>query len=242
MREEILGGLTVRLAGGTDREGSGEGPMVVLMHGFGASGTDLVPLWRQLAVPPGTRFAFPEAPIELENLMPGYDSRAWWMIDMERLDRAVRTGEIRDLSNEVPVGMAEANAQIQAMLDELEARFSVPSAGLVLGGFSQGAMLACDVALRSARKLSGLVILSGTLLDESNWTRLMPSRRGLPVFMSHGRADPLLPFALAERLRDCLAAAGLTPEFVPFSGGHGIADSALHALSAFITRVAGESP
>jgi phospholipase/carboxylesterase len=240
MREEILGGLTVRITGGEDREGSGDGPMVVLMHGFGASGTDLVPLWRQFSVPRGTRFAFPEAPLELDGMMPGFDSRAWWMIDMERLDRAVRTGEIRDLSAEIPVGMAEANTQIEAMLDELAGRFSVRGEELVLGGFSQGAMLACDVALKSQRKLAGLVVLSGTFLDESTWTKLMPARHGLPVFMSHGRADPLLPFALAEKLRDSFAVAGLKPDFVPFSGGHGIADSVLSGLSSFITRAVGE--
>jgi phospholipase/carboxylesterase len=240
MREEILGGLTVRLTGGTDREGAGDGPMVVLMHGFGAPGDDLVPLYRQLSVPQGTRFAFPEAPLELGSPMPGFDSRAWWMIDMERLDRAVRTGQIRDLSKEIPAGMAEANAQVEAMLRELEARFSVAGDRLVLGGFSQGAMLACDVALKSPRKLAGLAVLSGTLLDESTWTKLMPARQGLPVFMSHGRADPLLPFALAEQLRDSFAAAGWKPEFVPFSGGHGIGDAGLEGLSKFIRRVLGE--
>ena len=59
MRTTTLGQLTVHLTGGTDREGGGDGPLVVLLHGFGAPGTDLVPLWRELRAPPGTRFAFP---------------------------------------------------------------------------------------------------------------------------------------------------------------------------------------
>jgi phospholipase/carboxylesterase len=239
MREVTLGDLKVRLTGGTDREGSGDGPMVVLLHGFGASGSDLVPLWRQLRVPPGTRFAFPEAPLELESMAPGYDSRAWWMIDMERLDRAMRTGQIRDLSEEEPAGMAEANAKISAMLDELQARYSVNGDKLVLGGFSQGAMLSCDVAFQSARALAGLVLLSGTLLCETRWRELMPKRKGLPVLMSHGRSDPLLPFALAERLRDLLTSSGLPVEFIPFNGGHGIADSVTGALGDFVSRVCG---
>ena len=48
MRTTTLGQLTVHLTGGTDREGGGDGPLVVLLHGFGAPGTDLVPLWREL--------------------------------------------------------------------------------------------------------------------------------------------------------------------------------------------------
>jgi phospholipase/carboxylesterase len=239
MREETLGGLKVRLTGGSDREGGGSGPMVVLLHGFGAPGTDLVPLWRQLQVPPGTRFAFPEAPMALDMLAPGMESRAWWMIDVMRLEQALATGQIRDLSREVPEGMAEATAQLGAMLDELESRFSVGADGLVLGGFSQGAMLACDVLLTSQRRVQGLVVMSGTLLSEATWTGLMAARRGLPVFMSHGRSDPLLPFALAERLRDALLEAGLEVQFLPFNGEHGITDGVVTALGEFITKVTG---
>jgi predicted esterase len=62
MREERFAGITVRLTGREDRQGGGDGPLVVLMHGFGAPGTDLVGLWRVLDVPGNVRFAFPEAP------------------------------------------------------------------------------------------------------------------------------------------------------------------------------------
>ena len=76
----------MRVAGGTNREGGGQGPVVVLLHGFGAPGDDLASLWRVLRAPTGTRFVFPEAPLSLEAMgMPG--ARAWWMIDMMRLQR-----------------------------------------------------------------------------------------------------------------------------------------------------------
>src|SRR6185503_7795958 len=103
MRKLTVAGLSVTLTGGTDREGGGDGPLVVLFHGFGAPGDDLVPLWRQLAVPSAIRFAFPEAPLDLSG-----GARAWWMIDMERLERALRTGALRDMSNETPAGLLEA--------------------------------------------------------------------------------------------------------------------------------------
>jgi phospholipase/carboxylesterase len=239
VRSLELGGLTVHLAGGADRDGGGDGPLVVLLHGFGAPGTDLVPLWRQLVVPRGTRFAFPEAPIALDggsdlDFSPG-GSRAWWHIDLERLQAAPARGARRDLSAEVPVGLAGARASVVAMLDELEK--TAAASPLVLGGFSQGAMLACDVALRTGRPLAGLVLLSTTYLCADEWRPLFQRRRGLPVLQSHGRDDPLLPFDLAELLRDELAAAGLDVSFVPFSGGHGIADPVMDALGRFVTRV-----
>jgi phospholipase/carboxylesterase len=238
MREETIGGLKVRLAGGSDREGGGDGPMLLLMHGFGAPGNDLVPLWRQLAVPRETRFAFPEAPTQLDAYGPGTDSRAWWMIDMERLERAQRTGEIRDLSREVPEGLSEANAALGVLLDDLEARFEVHSDQLVIGGFSQGAMLACDVLLKSQRRFAGLAVLSGSLVSEHEWVPLMEKCRGLPVLISHGKSDPILPYALAERLRDRFVEAGADVEFVPFNGGHGISDGVVDALGRLVERAA----
>jgi phospholipase/carboxylesterase len=107
----------------------------------------------------------------------------------------------------------------------------------VLGGFSQGAMLSLDVALRTSRPLAGLVLMSSTLIAAGEWTPLFPTRRGLSVLESHGRDDPLLPFALAELLRDLLRHAGLEITWVPFRGGHAIPDVVLDALSAFLRAV-----
>jgi len=236
MRSLKLAGLTVRVTGGTDREGGGDGPLVVLLHGFGAPGEDLVPLWRQLDVPRGTRFAFPEAPLELGG---GYgDSRAWWMIDVLALERAIRDGTLRDRSKEVPEGMAEAREQVASMLGELERELSAAPEKVVLGGFSQGAMLSCDLALRSDRPLLGLVLMSGTLLAENEWTALAPRRKGLRVLQSHGRDDPLLSFGQAEQLRDLLCNAGLSVRFESFNGGHGIAPNVVDALGQFVTEQA----
>jgi phospholipase/carboxylesterase len=240
MREGIYGGLKVRLTGGTDREGGGSGPLLVLMHGFGAPGTDLVPLWRELDVPRELRFAFPEAPLALD--IPGLPDlgpegpRAWWMIDVEKLEAALASGQTRDLTREVPEGLSAARQSALAMLDELGADLGVDGDHTLLGGFSQGAMLALDVALSTERPLAGLVLLSGTLLAEDLWLPRMATRAGLPVLQSHGRMDPLLPFSIAERLRDELVRAGLEVRFLPFNGAHEIAGGVLDELAAFVRR------
>lgn len=233
MKTMQAGDLTVRVAGGEDREGGGGGPLVVLLHGYGAPGTDLVPLWRELSVPRAFRFAFPEAPLALP-----FGGRAWWHIDLAALEAALHSGDARSFGDTMPDGAAQARAAVERCLDELEATLS-PS-HLVVGGFSQGAMLSCDLALRSDRSLAGLALMSGTLLAEPEWAERMPARRGLPVLLSHGRADPLLPFARAERLRDLLGAAGLPVRWVPFHGGHGIGGSVLEELATFLTACAPE--
>ncbi len=191
-------------------------------------------LARVLRAPPGTRFVFPAAPIDLGRAYAG--GRAWWKIDLEaRLMRYAR-GEPVDVS-EVPVGLAEARAQVDECIAEVERALSPTR--LVLGGFSQGAMLSLDVALRSTRALAGLVLMSGTHLAANEWATLLPARRGLPVFMSHGREDELLPFAISEGLRDTLKEAGLPVDWVSFRGGHGIPPGVLDGVGAFLERTLG---
>lgn len=231
----MLGELSARMAGGSDREGGGDGPVVVLLHGFGAPGTDLVPLFRQIRVPPEVRFVFPQAPIPLG---PGPDpGRAWWMIDIERLQRAVVTGKYEDLVNETPPGIDEARAKLVSLLDALERDHGAPRSRVILGGFSQGAMLATDTTLRSPTPPAGLMVLSGSLIARSEWTRLLEQRKGLPVLQSHGRADPILPFGVAELLRDEFRAAGCELEWIEFNGGHGIPNGVVDAMGRFVQRV-----
>ncbi|MCS6798242.1 MAG: dienelactone hydrolase family protein [Myxococcota bacterium] len=237
MRTESFGPLRVHLTGGTDREGGGSGPLVVLLHGFGAPGTDLVGLWRVLRAPRGVRFAFPEAPIDLGPAYAG--GRAWWRIDVAALERALQRGELRDLSRSEPEGLAEARRALIAALDAMLAALQVPVGRLVLGGFSQGAMLSLDVALRTAIPMAGLCLMSGTFLCEHEWRPRMPARAGLPVVLSHGRQDPLLPFALAERLRDALHDAGLDVRFVPFHGVHEIPPIVLDEVGRLLEGVLG---
>ena len=243
MRNVTIAGLTVHLVGGSDHEGGGTGPTVVLLHGFGAPGTDLVPLWRQVGVAPSVRFAFVEAPHRLCDPKFGFpadfgEGRAWWLIDLPRLQLAMLQGRSREVAREVPEGLAEARAAVAGVLDELEREHGVTRP--VLGGFSQGGMLACDVAFRTQRALSGLVVMSGTVIAEDEWAELMPEREGLPVLQSHGRNDPLLGFESAVRLREMMTEAGLEVEWVEFGGGHGISDGVVSALGAFIDRVTRE--
>lgn len=209
--------------------GEGEGPIVVLLHGYGAPGDDLVPLARSLDVPDGTRFFLPEAMLDL-----GGGGRAWWPLDLTEIHRMRASGEMRDLSKNVPRGLPEARERIRALLDEIVEREGVSRASILLGGFSQGAMLACDVALHEETSLGGLILLSGTLVAEEQWEPRMKRHARMPVLLSHGRQDELLPFPMAERLRDRLQGAGLDVRFVAFDGGHAIPSIVRIGMMRFI--------
>lgn len=240
MRVETLSGIKVRIAGGDDRNGGGDGPLVVLLHGFGAPGDDLVPLHRQMDVPREVRFAFPEAVLDLAAEMgPMYaGARAWWKIDPSVFEAAAR-GERRDRTGVVPDGLVRARDLVTALVPALEGLLSAPPGRTVLGGFSQGAMLTLDVALRAERTFAALALMSGSIVALGEWEPLFPRLSGAKIVQSHGRADPLLPFETATRLRDLLTGAGARVQFVEFRGEHTIPGSALDAVAALIREVTG---
>lgn len=204
---------------------------VVLLHGFGAPGDDLVALAPYLHAP-RTRFVFPAAPLELGGLYG--DSRAWWLLDLARLEASLGSGNMRGWIAEVPEGLDNARIQLGRFLDQLQARYSIPNEQLVVGGFSQGAMLSLDVALHREQRFAGLVLLSGTLTAEAIWQPRLASLAGMPILQSHGRHDMLLPYAIAEELRDRLSAAGAKVEFHQFIGGHEIPPPVLSAVTKFL--------
>ena len=234
MREVQIGGLRTRIIGGTDGKGGGNGPLVVLLHGFGAPGNDLVSLPEVLNVPAGTRFVFPEGPLSLS--FGPRDARAWWLIDMARIAADQAAGRIRDLSQDIPKGLAPARETLLAFLKQVEQQFGADPRKTILGGFSQGAMLSCDVMLRTVQPYAGLIQLSGTLLATQEWAPLLQKRKGLPVFQSHGMQDEILPYVGAEHLRDTLSHGGLAVEWHSFRGGHEIPRAVLQRLGPFITK------
>jgi phospholipase/carboxylesterase len=235
MRHENMGGLDARILGGDDGRGGGDGPVVVLLHGFGAPGDDLVVLGQVLDVPANVRFVFPEAPLVLPDFF-GH-SRAWWMLDTERLERELAAGKPSDRSAEVPEGLAEARDKLCAFLDELPSHLGGACDQVILGGFSQGSVLACDIACTTTRPLTALVLMSSTLISAATWLPGMPRRAGMPIFQSHGWRDHLLSFGAAERLRDHLRDAGLDVAWHEFDGGHEIPPEVLAELSAFLRNV-----
>jgi phospholipase/carboxylesterase len=219
-------------------QGGPEAPSAaaVLCHGFGAPGDDLVPLFDELlSREPAlsrTRFYFPAAPLELDGWG---DARAWWDLDLEAIQRlAGDPGALREFRRQEPPGMPQARAAMLKLVKDVADANALPFGRLTLGGFSQGAMIATDVALRLEEAPQGLAILSGTLLLEDTWRAKAKARAGLRVFQAHGRQDPVLSFQAAEALRDLWLDAQAKLEFLPFDGGHTITGEALTRLARFL--------
>ena len=112
----------------------------------------------------------------------------------------------RDLHDEHPAGAVAARALLIDVLAEVGRRHA--GLRLVLVGFSQGGMLACDAFLRDRPAVSGLALLSASRISADEWTPLASRFGGLPILVSHGTDDPDLSFRAGEALRDLCASGG----------------------------------
>src|SRR5687767_14102037 len=119
MKTLTLGALRVAAFGGTDREGGGDGPAILLCHGYGAPGDDLVPLARVTDVGREVRWFFPAAPLELDVGF-GMTGRAWWEIDILRIQEQMMRGDRREVMNETPEGLSAARAALETCIALLE--------------------------------------------------------------------------------------------------------------------------
>lgn len=208
-------------------------PVTILMlHGYGANAFDLFPLKQELNSVNHLRWIFPNGRIELE--MGGhFSARAWFPINIMELEQAMRTGHHRDLSKQTPAALSKSRDAILEMLEELK----IPMEQIIIGGFSQGAMLATEVALYSKIKPKALIILSGNLINENEWKRSASSANGLTFFQSHGSHDPLLSLKGAQKLEILLKSAGLKGELQVFRGQHEIPLQIIEALDQFLNQV-----
>jgi phospholipase/carboxylesterase len=179
--------------------------LVVLLHGYGANGDDLIELaegWRQRL--PGAAFVAPNAPEPIPG-MPG--SLQWFPLTM------------RD-PNEYWRGTVAARPAVDRFLDAELARHRLPANRLVLVGFSQGTMMALHVGLRRTAAPAAIVGFSGLLAGPEH---LAEAKARPPILLIHGEVDDLIPADILHVAREQLAHAGLLVEWHVREGlGHGI--------------------
>jgi phospholipase/carboxylesterase len=209
--------------------GKADGPYIVLIHGFGANMADLYSLHRILPDHPEVNWVFPNGFIDVPfGLM--MSGRAWFPIDMDDFAQRMWSEQQSELSEQRPPGLDEANTRLQKLLDGL----GVPRSQVVLGGFSQGGALATDLALLGDEAPAGLAILSSMLVDRSQWDAKASARKGLRVFQSHGRQDPLVSVEPAKELHDLFHRKGLNSSLHLFDGGHEIPPHIITHLATFL--------
>lgn len=204
---------------------SGTAPdaLVVLLHGYGSNGDDLIALARMIQPAlPKAAFVAPNAISQIPHMAAAYQ---WWPI--ETFSMAERTA-----------GAEAAAPALDAFLTaELEAA-GLPGDRLLLVGFSQGTMMALHVGLRRAEAVAGIVGISGMLVAPDQLEADIRSRP--PVLLIHGTEDDVVPFRSMDLAKAALAAAGVPVETHASTGlGHSIGQDGLAAAAAFARATIG---
>ena len=200
---------------------------VVICHGYGAPGEDLAsigPEWLRFLGDDALsfRFVFPAAPLTLaEYGMP--DGRAWWSLNTAQLVQLAEADQFHQIHDKVPPGMVEARNLLEECIAEVSEKMAGPQTPLVLGGFSQGAMLSMETSLRgNCQPPKVLFQFSGTLICENEWREHLSRIAGTRVYQSHGTHDPILPYSSAEVLHQLLVDGGVNARMHSFAGPHTI--------------------
>lgn len=202
--------------------------IVLLLHGVGADGNDLIglaPLFQQVL--PEALFISPNAPEPFDMAPFGYQ---WFSLrDPADPTRFITdAGKLQGALKTLPV--------LNAFIDRLLAEHDLEDGALALIGFSQGTMMALQTGLRRAKPVAGIVGYSGVLLGVDRLEREIRSRP--PVLLVHGDADEVLPVAALPAAETALKKLGVPVEAHVHRGlGHGIDEVGVRRGLAFLTDV-----
>lgn len=203
---------------------------IIWLHGLGADGHDFEPIVPELEWPESlaVRFVFPHAPYRPVTLNGGATMRAWYDIAIGARGLDQNEAHIR-----------ESERHVRELIEGESARGIAPGR-IVLAGFSQGAAMALHTGLRYPEPLAGIMALSmpiplpGKIASEWN-----SRNAAVPVFLAHGTADPIVPFALGEHARQLLGQLGLAAEWHSYAMAHSVCAQEILDIRAWLMTVLG---
>lgn len=202
--------------------GDGPFPTVIALHGWGASAHDLFGLapfflgGEALTICPQGSVTVPIA--------PGYEGYGWFPIT---------GGGPPD-----PREFARAAGQLRGFIDAALERYPIDRRKVVLVGFSQGGVMAYELALRDPTRYVGLAALSAWLPEALVSVTKLPEHEGFPTLVVHGTEDPMIPVDRGRESRDRLRRLGVALSYREFEMGHEIRPEALREVLTWLDEKA----
>lgn len=203
--------------------GNAKAPLLLLLHGYGANEDDLF----GLAPYVDERFLVisARAPVRI-----GMGMHAWFRLGF------TNEGILID-----PAEVEEARAILRRFLDELIAAYPIDINAIYPMGFSQGAMMGLDLALREPERVAGVVAMSGRIMPSSLETIAEADRLiGLPVFVAHGTEDSILPISHGRDTRERLGKLPVSLTYREYEMGHTISEDSLRDVADWLKMQLGQ--
>jgi len=193
----------------------GKSPTLIFLHGRGADENDLIGLSeyldeRLLIISARAPFHFKSG--------GGY---TWYdIIEMVKPD---------------PAMFAESYQKLMQFISDVKTGYPVDPQGVILYGFSMGAMMSYSIALTEPSAVVGVIAASGYIPEDTELKYLWSQIRGKPVFVSHGLYDPVIPISYARRAKELLTNAQANLTYREYETGHQISEDCLNDVMSWLS-------
>ena len=194
-------------------------PLIVLLHGYGSSMRDIAGLAHSLDSR-GYVYVCPNAPISVP-IGPAIKGFAWTQLPGYRTSADIRSAE----------------EKLKAFIAEVMREHDTPPGQILLGGFSQGAVMTYQVGLPRPNLIAGLLALSGRIENSEKLEGLLPEERTQPIFVAHGKSDAVIPIDQARQSKKFLESHGYQPHYHEYQMAHEITGEVLKDLVPWIQQV-----
>lgn len=213
--------------------GNPDDPVIIFCHGYGANAENLLFLLSACSfekIQP--TWIFPQGILSLSGQYQG--GRAWFPLDIDLFQELIHTSEItEDVISKYQILFQASLDKPKTALAQFIHALKIPTTKIILGGFSQGAMLTTHTILSSNTAYMGALICSGAFILNQGWEEKILTSPQTPFLQTHGLYDSILPYYLGESLYKFLSQK-LAGEWLPFQGGHEMLPVVLHKIEKLI--------
>ena len=190
---------------------------LILLHGVGSNEQDLISLAQYL--PTDFTVISPRGPFTL-----GEGRYAWYQVDFSTGKPEINTTQ-----------ELQSREIIQDFITQVKAAYKLDE--VLLGGFSQGAIMSYTIGLTQPELVSGVLTFSGRILQEIKPLITTSDKlKNLAVFVAHGTQDGTLPVEYAREAKSFLVSKGITPDYHELNIGHQISGEVIDAVLEWLKK------
>jgi phospholipase/carboxylesterase len=206
---------------------------IIWLHGLGADGEDFVPVAEEIRLPAAVRYIFPHAPMRPVTINGGYVMRAWYdIIAAAPLSGLGANGD----GFQDEAGIHASQAEIEKLIGREKQR-GIAAHNIYLAGFSQGGAIVLHTGLHHEERLGGILALSTYLPLAGRLLQAAPgAARHTPIFMAHGRNDPVIPYPLGRASAQRLVESGYQVEWREYAMPHSVCTEELEDIERWLAQ------